>query len=91
MLGRLAHHVRDGWERNGHLPENLHELRCVLFLEQRRTGHGFPFDFDVWRGWDNPRSSYTLWINYVRALICQIRRIAGEEIPMPPDVVKPPE
>lgn len=77
-LGSFANAASERWIREGKLPESLHELRCALFFEQRRAGHGFPFDFEVEREWENPRSEYFEWISYVKALIEGIRSLASD-------------
>ena len=85
MLGDFANAASDNWERNQSLPRTLHELRCALFYEQRRAGHGFPFDFEPWNEWNDPRSPYLSWITHVKALITRIKEEAGDSIPMAPD------
>lgn len=84
-LGKFANSVMKQWQQDESLPESLHDLRCVLFFEQRRTGNGFPFDFEVQHEWENPRSDYIDWINDVKALLEAIRVIAGETIEGPAD------
>ena len=85
MLGDFANAASANWERNRSLPQTLHELRCALFFEQRRTGHGFPFDFEPSKEWNAPNSPYVGWITYVKALIRQIREETGDSIPVAPD------
>ena len=85
MLGDFANAASDKWERNQSLPGTLHQLRCALFYEQRRAGHGFPIDFEPSNEWNDPRSPYLSWITYVKALIRRIREEAGDSIPMASD------
>lgn len=77
-LGSFANAASERWTREGKLPESLHGLRCALFFEQRRAGHGFSFDFEVEREWENPRSEYFEWISYVKALIEGIRSLVSD-------------
>ncbi len=88
MLGDFANAASDNWERNQSLPKTLHELRCALFYEQRRAGHGFSFDFEPSKEWNDPNSPYLGWITYVKALIRRIREEAGDSIPMASDLEK---
>ena len=71
-LGDFANATEETWLLNGSLPASIHELRCVLFFEQRRSRH--LGDFDPWEGWDNPRSGAEQWKSYIRALIEAIRK-----------------
>ncbi len=85
-LAEFANLTEDQWRRDGSLPDSLHELRSVLFLEQRRSGHmGF---FDPRQDWENPRSDAEEWKDYMRSLIRAIRAITGDVINMPPDIEK---
>lgn len=70
-LGDFANATEETWRLNGNLPASLHELRCVLFFEQRRSC--YLDDFDPWEDWENPRSSAEQWKSYIRALIEAIR------------------
>ena len=86
MLSDFANAASENWERNQTLPRTLHELRCALFFEQRRAGHGFPFDFEPWNEWNDPRSPYLSWITYVKALIRRIGEDTGDSIPTASDL-----
>lgn len=88
-LGSFANQTHSRWRRNKVLPDSLHELRSALFYEQRRSGKGFAFTFDVWTDWDDPNSDYQEWFEYVKSLIRAIRALAGDYIDMPPDLEKP--
>lgn len=78
-LPSFANAALEIWERNGTLPDSLHLLRCALFFEQRRSGQGFPFDFNPDDEWSNPRSEYIVWITYVKALLQAINDSTVQE------------
>ena len=79
-LADFANAASAAWERSRLLPATLHELRCALFFEQRRSGQGFPFDFDPSQEWGDPESTYSDWITYVKALVQRINEIAGNTL-----------
>jgi len=85
-VGDLANDTYSRWLQDGSLPSTLHELRSVLFYEQRRSGKGFDFDFDAAKDWGNPESSYSEWVTYMKVLLQVIREIAGDHIDSPSDL-----
>lgn len=85
-LGQFANITHSRWRQDGTLPTTLHELRSALFYEQRRSGKGFAFTFDVWTAWNNPQSGYQEWFRYVKALIRAIRDITGDYIGLQSDL-----
>ncbi len=85
-VGDLANDTYSRWLQDGSLPSTLHELRSVLFYEQRRSGKGFAFDFDVREEWGNLESSYLGWVTYMKVLLQAIREIAGDHIDSPSDL-----
>ena len=84
-LADFANAAESRWQRDGTLPETLHEMRCALFFEQRRSGQGFDFGFVPSDEWEDPDSGYLDWISYVKALVQGIREVVGDEILMPSD------
>ena len=55
------------YEASGSLPDDLHTLRVILFVEQRR---------DYWTRW----GSETRGIDYMRAITRKIRSVSGGSV-----------
>lgn len=72
-VGDFANEACDRYRSDGVLPDDVHELRCMLFFEQRRHHHF---------GWDPEGEE----LEYVRAIVDKIRAIAGDTLPGPWDV-----
>jgi hypothetical protein len=88
-VGDFANHTHSQWLQDGSLPSTLHELRSILFYEQRRSRMGFALDFDAWEEWGNPKSRYSGWIAYMKVLLQAIREISGDHIDSPSDLALP--
>ena len=64
--------VRQAWDLDATLPDDLDACRSTLFFEQRRFRH-----LDAQPTGDDDR--------FVRALLRQIRELSGGQVPGPPD------
>ncbi len=71
-VARLSKTVAAEWRKDALLPNDLAELRCALFFEQRRFRH---LEMD-------PEGSDA---DYVRALVASIRQATGGSVEGPAD------
>lgn len=70
--GDLANRALARYEEAGELPEDMDDLRCALFFEQRRWRH---------YGYDPSPADQ----RYFRALVRRISEIGHGTVPGPPD------
>ena len=71
-VARIDREVRQTWNRNATLPDEIERCRTVLFFEQRRFRH-----LDAEPKGENDR--------FVRAVLNQIRDLSGGRVPGPAD------
>jgi hypothetical protein len=69
---RIGQEVRQNWDRDTTLPNNVEICRTALFFEQRRFRH-----LDAEPVGDDDR--------YVRSIVNQIRDLSGGRVPGPAD------
>ena len=65
------------WESTQRIVGDVFEMRCCLFFEQRRAGHGLDFAWDPSVHWCEADGEFSMFTEYVKDLMGAIARESG--------------